>query len=152
LRSLASWRRSPDEEPAGEAYGLDCANSHHSAYRSIIGRGRTDQCTRGGLMLGAGGRRKFRVKRSDPLHWAAFHGTVEMCGICCVTALCWRRQEQQVNGTRWVGAYGLNNGWRRDAETTKYCRGTSPGGGRTCPDVEETESSVGGAGSGTNLV
>jgi len=63
-------------------------------------RGRAEQCARGGMMLGAGWPANVQGEHNQtPLHWAAFHGNVEMVRELLLHDALLEAEEQQFNGT-----------------------------------------------------
>jgi len=56
------------------------------------------------MMLGAGWPANVQGEHNQtPLHWAAFHGNVEMVRELLLHDALLEAEEQQFNGTRWVG-------------------------------------------------
>ena len=69
------------------------------------------------MMLAAGWPANVQGEHNQtPLHWAAFHGNVEMVRALLLHHALLDAEEQQFNGTPLGWAlYGSEHGWRRDA-------------------------------------
>lgn len=87
------------------------------AFRRIIGAAVRNNARAVGMMLAAGWPATVRGENDQtPLHWAAFHGNVEMVRDLLSHQALLEAEEQQFKGTPLGWAlYGSEHGWRRDA-------------------------------------
>ncbi len=87
------------------------------AYRRINGAALRNNTRAVGMMLSAGWPADVRGKDDQtPLHWAAFHGNVEMARELIGHQAPLEVEEQQFKGTPLSWAlYGSEHGWHRDA-------------------------------------
>jgi hypothetical protein len=86
------------------------------AYRRIIGAALRNNTRAVGMMLTAGWPADVRGKDDQTaLHWAAFHGNVEMARALLAHQAPLEAEEAQFRGTPLSWAlYGSNHGWHRD--------------------------------------
>ena len=122
------------------------------AFRRIIGAAVRNNTGAVSMMLAAGWPANVQGEHDQtPLHWAAFHGNVEMVrGLMLHHALL-DGEEQQFKGTPLGWAlYGSEHGWRRDTGDYPHSgRGTSPGRRESAEASGGTRCSGGGAGGNT---
>ncbi len=87
------------------------------AFRRIIGAAVRNNTRAVGMMLAAGWPANVQGEKDQtPLHWAAFHGNVEMVRELLLHHALLEAEEQQFKGTPLGWAlYGSEHGWRRDA-------------------------------------
>jgi ankyrin repeat protein len=87
------------------------------AFRRIIGAAVRNNARAVGMMLAAGWPANVQGENDQtPLHWAAFHGNVEMVHELLLHQASLEVEEQQFKGTPLGWAlYGSEHGWRRDA-------------------------------------
>jgi ankyrin repeat protein len=87
------------------------------AYRRIIGAAVRNNVRAVGMMLSAGWPANVQGEKDQtPLHWAAFHGNVEMVRELLHHKASLEVEEQEFKGTPLGWAlYGSRHGWRRDA-------------------------------------
>jgi ankyrin repeat protein len=87
------------------------------AYRRIIGAAVRNNGRAVGMMLAAGWPANVQGEHDQtPLHWAAFHGNVEMVRELLLHHALLDAEEQQFKGTPLGWAlHGSEHGWRRDA-------------------------------------
>jgi ankyrin repeat protein len=87
------------------------------AYRRIIGAAVRNNTRAVGMMLAAGWPANVQGEHDQtPLHWAAFHGNVEMVRELLLHHALLDAEEQQFKGTPLGWAlHGSEHGWRRDA-------------------------------------
>jgi ankyrin repeat protein len=86
------------------------------AYRRIIGAALRNNARAVGMMLKAGWPADVRGKDDQtPLHWAAFHGNVEMARALIAHQAPLEAEEQEFKGTpvSWA-LHGSRHGWNRD--------------------------------------
>src|ERR1700761_3496421 len=86
------------------------------AFRRIIGAAVRNNARAVGMMLAAGWPATVQGENDQtPLHWAAFHGNVEMVRDLLHHQALLEAEEQQFKGTPLGWAlYGSRHGWRRD--------------------------------------
>jgi hypothetical protein len=86
------------------------------AFRRIIGAAVRNNARAVGMMLAAGWPANVQGEHDQtPLHWAAFHGNVEMVRELLLHHALLDAEEQQFKGTPLGWAlYGSEHGWRRD--------------------------------------
>jgi ankyrin repeat protein len=86
------------------------------AYRRIIGAALRNNARAVGMMLKAGWPADVRGKDDQtPLHWAAFHGNVEMARALIAHQAPLEAEEQEFKGTPLSWAlHGSRHGWNRD--------------------------------------
>jgi ankyrin repeat protein len=87
------------------------------AYRRIIGAAVRNNARAVRMMLAAGWPANVQGEKDHtPLHWAAFHGNVEMVRELLLHHALLEVEEQEFKGTPLGWAlYGSEHGWRRDA-------------------------------------
>ena len=87
------------------------------AFRRIIGAAARNNARAVGMMLSGGWPANVQGEKDQtPLHWAAFHGNVEMVRELLLHHASLDAEEQEFKGTPLGWAlYGSEHGWRRDA-------------------------------------
>jgi ankyrin repeat protein len=112
------------------------------AYRRIIGAAVRNNARAVGMMLAAGWPATVQGEQDQtPLHWAAFHGNVEMVRQLLLHHALLEAEEQQFKGTPLGWAlYGSEHGWRRDAGNyPDTVEALLSAGARVSRPVEEVE-------------